>query len=116
MTTIGKLMSRARLVTVGPATLTSDAARKSIEEGVSHLMVTDGDSLLGVCCVCDLDAADLNSAISQCMSTNLVTASADTDAAEAVELMQSRGVSCLPVLVAGKLHGVVTLANELPGY
>jgi predicted transcriptional regulator len=111
MAIVGNLMTRERLVTIGPSTLTSAAARRISDEGVSHLMVTDGDSLLGVFCVCDIDAADVGSVVSECMTRNPVSVRADTDAADAAQLMHSWGVSCLPVLVAGKLYGVVTLSD-----
>ncbi len=112
MTIIGELMSHERLVTVGPGLSTRDAVRKCIDEGVSHLLVIEGGGLIGLCCICDLDGSELRHTVSDCMSTKLVSVRADTGAQEAAELMQTRGVSCLPVLGEGVLQGVITL-NDL---
>jgi predicted transcriptional regulator len=89
----------------------AQAAQKIEDEGVSHLMVTEGDDLVGVICVCNLDAADRNAAVSVCMSTSPTTIGIETTAVDAAELMLARGVSCLPVVVEGELRGVITLRD-----
>src|SRR3990172_9064112 len=57
-----------RLVTVGPATRVGDAADLAGEEGVHHLLVVDGASLVGVACEHDLLLAGRDARVGDCMN------------------------------------------------
>jgi len=103
-------MTPRPLVTIGPDAWVHDAAKTIADAGISHLLVTaDDDSLLGVFCVCDLDRAETGTRLRQHMHADPITIDAETDAEDAVVLMESRRVSCLPVMAQGRLSGVITL-------
>jgi arabinose-5-phosphate isomerase len=109
MTTVSTLITPGRVLTIGLDASLADAASKMADTGVSHLMVTEGRQLVGVVCVCDLDAASDGSRLRQLMRAEPVTIAPDALATEAAALMLSAGVSCLPVVGAGELCGVITL-------
>src|SRR3990172_5068276 len=96
-----------RLVTVGPATRVGDAADLAGEEGVHHLLVVDGASLVGVACEHDLLLAGRDARVGDCMNVP-VCVDVGAGFAEAAEAMRERAIGCLPVLAGGFLVGVVT--------
>jgi acetoin utilization protein AcuB len=110
MTAISSLMTQDRLVTIGPDALVSEAARTIADAGISHLLVTgDGEHVLGVFCVCDLDRAPSRTQLRQHLNRKPVTVEANTDVAAVAQLMLASNVSCVPVVEGGALKGVVTL-------
>jgi CBS-domain-containing membrane protein len=110
MTSVSTLMTRDRLVTIGPEATVSDAAKRLSCAGISHLLVTgEGEKLLGVFCACDLEHAATNTRLRQHIHARPITVDVTTDADVALELMEGQRVSCLPVLDAGCLRGVITL-------
>jgi predicted transcriptional regulator len=110
MTAVSTLMTRNRLITIGPEATVSDAARTLAKAGISHLLVTgDHDCLLGVFCVCDLDRAPTGTRLQQHLHAKPVTVDMWTETDVALNLMEQRHVSCLPVMDAGRLRGVITL-------
>jgi len=110
MTSVSTLMTRDRLVTMGPEATVSEAAKRLASEGISHLLVTgEGERLLGVFCACDLERAATGSCLRQHITARPITVDVTTDADVAIGLMEDQHVSCLPVLDAGRLRGVITL-------
>jgi Mg/Co/Ni transporter MgtE len=73
------------------------------------LITEDGDQLLGVCCVCDLEQAATGARVRHVMHDERLWVEANADADEALALMESHQVTCLPVLERGRLSGVITL-------
>ena len=112
MTAISALMTHDRLVTIGPEASVDDAARTMAAAGVSHLLVTgDGQHLLGVFCVCDLERAPAGTGLRQHLRRRPITVDVDTDATRVAELMRSAGVSCLPVVEQGRLVGIISIGD-----
>lgn len=110
MTSVSTLMTRDHLVTIGPDATVRDAAKCLASAGISHLLVTgEGEKLLGVFCACDLDRAATGTRLRQHIHARPITVDVTTDADVALELMETQHVSCLPVLDAGRLRGVITL-------
>lgn len=110
MTAVSTLMTRDRLITIGPEATVRDAAKALANAGISHLLVTgEHDRLLGVFCVCDLDRAPTGTRLRQHLHGKPITVDITTEADVALELMADQHVSCLPVLDAGRLRGVITL-------
>jgi CBS domain-containing protein len=108
MVTVRQLASPRQPVTIAPDASIVAALLKSTTEHVSHLMVTEGRRLVGMCCVCELDEADNGSSVRTCMNANPATIDLDADISQAVALMSARRVSCLPVIARGELYGVIT--------
>lgn len=110
MTSVSTLMTRDRLVTLGPNASVSEAVRTLADTGLSHLLVTDGgEKLLGVFCICDLDRAATGTPLQQHLQESPATIDLDAEADEALRLMSRRHVHCLPVMDGGRLCGVITL-------
>jgi len=110
MTAISSLMTRERLVTIGPDALVAEAARTLADTGISHLLVTgDGQHLLGVFCVCDLDRAPSATPLRQHLQKVPITVEMSTEVSAVAEIMLTSNVSCVPVLEGETLRGVITL-------
>lgn len=110
MTAISSLMTRERLVTIGPDALVGEAARTIANAGISHVLVTGEEQrLLGVFCVCDLDRAATATPLREHLHATPVTVEVDTDVSDVAEIMLSSNVSCLPVVEGDTLRGVITL-------
>ena len=111
MRSIALIINSGPLISVGPRTKVADAVRLMSESDISHVLVIDGSSLLGVACVCDLDRASTTAEIGGCMSAPPVLIDAGASVYEAARLMIERRVSCLPVMRAGAVAGVVTASD-----
>ena len=103
---VANVMSRA-LITVPPQTSRLDAAGVADEEGVHHLLVVDGDDLVGVVCEHDLDLAAPMARVEHCMKVPS-TIDADATLTEAARMMRELAIGCLPVVTSGFLRGIVT--------
>lgn len=108
---VAYLMTNEGLVTIEPHTAVSVAVRAVIDAGISHLLVTEREALVGLVCLCDLDQARTGSTVADCMSRGPVTVEPTTPAVTAGQLMLERGISCLPVVSDGVLRGVITLGD-----
>jgi signal-transduction protein with cAMP-binding, CBS, and nucleotidyltransferase domain len=112
MRRIEEVMGSESPISVEPRTTMGDAALLMSERDVSHLLVLDGDVLLGVLCACDLERAARSAEVTVCMSAPAIAVEAGSSAFDAARSMIERGVSCLPVVREGCVVGVVT-ANDL---
>jgi predicted transcriptional regulator len=108
MVSVSELASSRYPVTIAADASIVDALHKSRTESVSHLIVTEGRRLVGICCVCELDDADTRSSVRTCMNANPTTIGLDADIAQAVAVMSAGRISCLPVVARGELYGVIT--------
>ena len=110
MVEIAKLMCRS-LVGVSPSTRADVAEAVAVASGVDHLLVLDCDDLVGVASVLALHRAGTTATVSDCMQMPVPTISASASVDEAVELMRSCDVTCLPVVAGGLILGVLTRAQ-----
>jgi acetoin utilization protein AcuB len=111
MHTVSRLMTRVPLVTGAPDLAVGEATRRVIDAGISHLLVLQGNDLVGLVCICDLDQARTGAKVADCMTRDPITVDVATSAELAGRLMVERGISCLPVLGGGALRGVLTLGD-----
>lgn len=116
-TPIGQL-ARPELVTVTPQDSIRDAARTMTTEGVSCVVVVDGDQLVGILTDRDLRGRVLAAGVDPAeevrtvMTTDLVTLSADSLAFEALVAMTSQRIHHLPLTDdAGRPVGLVTTTD-----
>ena len=115
------LKSRSVTVHGVPQTASvADAVASFIDNGVSALLVLDGEQLTGIftkndlvrCCAAHLDGVrDLR--ISEVMKADPHTTTPDEDLDDVMETMVKRGFRHVPVLEAGRAVGMVTVQDIL---
>jgi CBS domain-containing protein len=97
----------------------ADAAARMRDHGVGSLPVVAGDELIGILTERDLmwamadGAAPHVTRVSTYMSTAPVVAKPETDVIAAARLMVQHDVRHLPVVVAGRLVGMVSARDLL---
>lgn len=97
------------MFTLTPDTAVSAARRLVLENGVHHMLVLDKGTLAGIVCREDLQMADRNARIGDCMTSPVLCVTPDTTLQEAVDIMGANDVDCLPVVTGAFLVGIVTL-------
>ncbi len=106
MTLVSEAMTRS-FATVPPDASIRDASAVARRSGAQHLLVLDGDVLVGILCTCDLRAAGPDDAVCECMTLPVMTVRPDAPVEEAAVTMREADVGCLPVAVGGLLLGTV---------
>lgn len=108
---------RSPVVGVSPGTTLEDAYRTMREKGFRHLAVLDGERLAGVVTDRDLRLATsalapvpfpADSAVSEVMCREPLTASAEDAVEDAARVMRERKIGCLPVVDDGRVIGIIT--------
>lgn len=97
------------MFTVTPETAVSSARRLVLEADIDHMLVLDHGTLAGIVCREDLRFADRDARIRDCMTSPVLCITPDTTLQEAIDIMDTHDVDCLPVVTGLFLIGVVTL-------
>lgn len=112
-------LARDAVVSASRDTAVTELARLMRDENVGSVVVTDGDSPVGIVTDRDLttrvlaDDADADRTAGDVMSTDLCTVAPEAGFYEAAEAMRDNGVRRLPVCTdAGELTGIIT-ADDL---
>lgn len=95
-------------VTVEPDMRVDVAARIADEEGIHHLLVVARERLLGEVCEFDLEAAEPDALVAECMRSPVLTIAFDATLGDAADAMRAHAVGCLPVMWGDQLVGIVT--------
>jgi len=103
------LMSR-QLATVSPKASADDARRLMNNNKLRHLLVCDGDQLVGIISDRDTSRTDAVTA-GQMMTPNPICVEHDTQINPAVTMLLRRRISCLPVKENDRLCGVLTTTD-----
>lgn len=127
------------LITVGPETSLKEAARRMLQAGISGLLVTDDERLVGIITEADFVSAEAGRgkrkragllrflirdegvpseerSVGDVMTTDVVTVSPDAEHVEAARLMHLTGVKRLPVVEEGELVGLVSRSDVLRSF
>ncbi|MGH9879106.1 MAG: CBS domain-containing protein [Nitrososphaerales archaeon] len=95
-----------------------DAARLMSEHGAGSVIVLNGDNIAGIVTerdlvrkVCTKDVANSKVALSDVMSSPVITAEPDMPIETAVQRMFNSKIRRLPILENGKLVGIVTVSD-----
>ena len=107
---------RTKVKTITPRETAQAAMNRMKQESIRHLVVADGDRVLGVLSdrdVASLGAMGLVETVDYVMSEPVVTASPDTTVRQAANLLRGRTIGCLPVVENGKVVGIVTATDLL---
>jgi CBS domain-containing protein len=118
--TVGDWMTR-NPATVSPETPVGEAARLMRTEGIRHVLVLDGDVLVGIASNRDIRGYALDqpsnvsprTPIARIMTDSPVTVSAQTPLTEAARAMLDQKIGALPVTDDLRLVGILTKADAL---
>jgi acetoin utilization protein AcuB len=102
--------------TIGPATSVEEARAAMKSNRIHHLLVREGGDIVGVLSDRDLgrgSGAQDRRRVADVMTTNVITATADTTIRQAANLFRGRTIGCLPILDADKPVGIVTTTDLL---
>jgi acetoin utilization protein AcuB len=104
--------------TVSPATAAEDAWSLMRNNGIHHLVVTDGPRIVGLLSDRDIGgrrgaALRKNHAVGDLMTESVVTVEPTTTVRQAANLMRGRSIGCLVVTGSGRVKGIVTVTDLL---
>lgn len=117
---VSDIMTQAIVTEAADDTL-AQAAAKMREQQTGSLLIMDGDRLLGIFTERDLvksvaSGRDPNSVLlKDIMTTDIVTISPHTKLHEAAEVMATKWIRHLPVVLNDKVHGMIS-QRDLAGY
>ena len=105
-----------RVVTIKASEPASAAWTRMRRRGIRHLIVMDMGDVAGVISERDLGgragaAQRRGRTVGSMMTRSVVTAAPDTSVSDAAELIRSRLIGSLPVMVGGELAGIVTATD-----
>jgi len=118
MPTLEEIMSRDVLTTAADSTI-AEAATAMLKAQVGSAVVMDGAYLAGILTERDVVRAAAagsdpsSTPVSEWMTPDPVTASPDTEAEEAAEIMMSQGFRHLPVVRGTDMVGIASLRDIL---
>lgn len=103
---------------VGPQDTVRAALQVMEEHNIGAVLVMDGEKLVGVFSERDLarrmarsDSTDLGIPVSQWMTSEVYFAEPDHTVDECMKLMATKHIRHLPVMSAGKVVGVISIAD-----
>lgn len=109
---IQDVMSK-NVVSVPKETGVAVARERLRTEEIDHLVVVDGERVVGVVAGEDVLRTDDNRPLSDVMSRTVVTIGPEATLRRAAGVMRGRAVGCLPVVSDGRLVGIVTTSDLL---
>lgn len=95
-------------ITVAPEASATFAEALALQKGFTHLPVRDGAHLVGMVCTCDLLGAGPRTTVGDRMSVPVVLTDERETLEGAASKMEADGVGALPVVVGGRLYGILT--------
>ncbi len=101
------------VVSVKPTDTLAVARQKFLEHSIHHLIVLDGDHVVGVVGYRDLIGRSDAEVISRVMSRDVVTVEPWETVRSAASRMIGRKHGCLPVVESGMVRGVLTTTDLL---
>lgn len=104
----------SRTVVSVPQDMEVATARERLKmEEIDHLVVADGDRVVGIVAGRDVVRVNDHKTVADVMSRDVVTVAPDATLRRAAGVMRGRSVGCLPVLDDGHLVGIVTTSDLL---
>jgi CBS domain-containing protein len=119
LVSVGMLMTR-EVVTLGVTQPVRDAVRLFSSRQFRHLLVTEDDRLAGVLSDRDVlrallrDAAASDFPVSSVMTKDPITVVSDASISEAIHLLTSHRINCLPIVAPShRVLGILTTTDLL---
>jgi CBS domain-containing protein len=116
MATLGELMTRDVLA-VAPEDTLGETATKMVDRGVGSVVVSDYGRLIGILTERDMLRAMADrthpsqARVREWMTTEPITATEATEAADAARIMLDNNFRHLPVLEGGRAVGIVSIRD-----
>jgi CBS domain-containing protein len=113
---VGDIMTTG-VKTVGRQDTFAEVAKILRDNGISSVVVTEGEELAGIITERDLvnlvaDGVDaVSTAVGDRMTRELATVDPRTDIAEAAQIMAQRRIRHLPIVDKGKLAGIISIRD-----
>jgi acetoin utilization protein AcuB len=120
------------IISVGPDTPMLDARHLMVKERIRHLLVTEGDRLVGIVTDRDirlnlpsqatsLSVWEVNHlltklTVDKVMTASVITVGPEREARDAAQLMLDHKIGALPVVEGGRPIGIVTETDMLRAY
>lgn len=112
---LGDIM-RTHVETISPREPVDAALRRMRQARMRHLVVQDGQRIVGVLSDRDIPPAGSTrqvAAVEDVMSRAPLTCSPETTLRKAANLLRGRMIGCLPVVEEGRIVGIVTTTDLL---
>jgi len=112
---LGDIM-RTHVETISPRESVDAALRRMRQAQMRHLIVQDGQKILGVLSDRDIPPAGSTrqvAAVEDVMSRAPMTCSPETTLRKAANFLRGRTIGCLPVVQEGRIVGIVTTTDLL---
>lgn len=116
MATLGELMTR-EVLSVAPEDTLGETATKMVDRGVGSVVVSDFGRLIGILTERDMLRAMADrthpsqARVREWMTQEPITATEDTEAADAARIMLDNNFRHLPVVEAGRAVGIVSIRD-----
>jgi CBS domain-containing protein len=120
MSTVSKVLEKksGNILSVSPDTLVFNAIEKMAERSAGTALVMEGEKLVGIISERDFirklylkEKCGQGVTVSEIMSTELTTVTADDELESCMGLMTSKRIRHLPVLEEGKVVGVISIGD-----
>ena len=105
------------VITIDSASTVRDAARKMNDNGIGCVVITDGQSPVGIITERDfvrriaLNERPLSTIVREVMSSPLISIDPDATVWEVAEKMKLEKIRKIPVITGGKMVGIVTTTD-----
>jgi CBS domain-containing protein len=118
--TVGRLLEEKSSVvwTVEPDAAVYEALEIMADKGIGALVVVEGEALAGIMSERDyarkvilLDRGSRETQVAEIMTAEVLTVSPDQTLGECMALMTDRRIRHLPVVVDGKLAGLISIGD-----
>ncbi len=107
-----------RLITIHPSADLGEARGLLEQHRIRHLLVVEGDKLVGIITDRDIRSAASASSlervkVNDAMTRNVITVTPETHIQEAAKLLLAHRIGGLPVAKRGELQGIITETDLL---
>lgn len=103
---------------IGPDATVLEAISLMADKGVGALVVTEGEKVVGIVSERDyarkvvlMERSSYNTAVSEIMTSNVITVTPDFRHQSCMELMTEKRLRHLPVLQQGRLIGLISIGD-----
>jgi len=103
---VSEAMNRT-VVAVSPDARVGEAVEEARRAGAEHLLVLDGEDLVGILCTCDLRDSGADELVADCMSVPVMTVRPDARVEDAAATLADCDLGCLPVALGGLILGTI---------